>query len=223
MLIAHHVSKTYRNGSKALPVLTDVNLELAPGMLITIMGPSGSGKSTLLNILGTLDRPDSGTLRFKDQNLLALSREGLAEFRNRHLGFVFQFHHLLPEFTARENALIPAQISHNQEGERIVDELFALVGLTQRSDHYPSELSGGERVRVALVRALVNQPDVILADEPTGNLDQGNASKVLDLFTTIRDKYSQSIVVTTHNPEVAALGDLRYILDGGTLFPAGSI
>jgi len=223
MLIANHLSKTYRNGSKALPVLTDVNLELTQGILITIMGPSGCGKSTLLNILGSLDKPDSGTLTFKDQNLLAMKPEKLAEFRNRHLGFVFQFHHLLPEFTALENATIPAKISENREGADYVNELFDLMGLHDRNDHFPAELSGGERVRVALARAMVNRPEIILADEPTGNLDQDNASKVLELFSAIRDRYKQSIVVTTHNPEVASQGDLRYILVQGTLKLVSSI
>ncbi|MFQ6613975.1 MAG: ABC transporter ATP-binding protein [Fidelibacterota bacterium] len=223
MIAANHLSKTYRNGRKALSVLTDVSLALEPGTIATIMGPSGSGKSTLLNILGTLDQPDSGTLRFQDRDLLTLSAGELARFRNRHLGFVFQFHHLLPEFTARENALIPAVIARNTDGERIVDDLFHLVGLQDRDDHFPGELSGGERVRVALVRALINQPEVILADEPTGNLDRENASKVLDLFREVRERYRPCVVITTHNPEVAALGDQRHILDRGTIFPADSV
>ncbi|NOZ76030.1 MAG: ABC transporter ATP-binding protein [FCB group bacterium] len=223
MLIADHISKTYRNGVKALPVLTDVSLALKPGTIATIMGPSGSGKSTLLNILGTLDQPDSGSLHFQDNDLLTLPNRELARFRNQHLGFVFQFHHLLPEFTARENALIPATIARNPDGERIVDDLFHLMGLREREDHYPGELSGGERVRVALVRALINQPEIILADEPTGNLDQGNAAKVLDLFRSVQERYHPCVVITTHNPEVAAIGDQKHILDQGTLFPVDSI
>ncbi|RMF08813.1 MAG: ABC transporter ATP-binding protein [Candidatus Neomarinimicrobiota bacterium] len=223
MLQAIDIHKSYRNGRRALPVLQGINLELEPGQILTIMGPSGSGKSTLLNILGTLDRPDQGQILYRGENLSDLAERDLARFRNEHLGFVFQFHHLLPEFTAEENALMPAEIGGRTDRRSWAEELFDLMGLTERRHHYPHELSGGERQRVALIRALINRPQIVLADEPTGNLDQKNAQIILNLFVTIQKRFHQSIVITTHNPDVAAVGERQYELQNGTLAVTGSI
>ena len=168
--------------------------------------------------MGTLDKPDSGILEINNIKIDSLLEDELAELRNRHIGFVFQFHHLLPEFTALENILLPARIKNDQQVP--IDrgmELLETVGLTERKDHLPSELSGGERLRTAIVRALINQPGILLADEPTGNLDMGNARKLIDLLVQINRDFRQSIVLTTHNPEVAEIGHLKYELHAGQL------
>ena len=217
ILKATELSKSYRNGNRLLPVLEKVSLEISNGDLITIMGESGAGKSTLLNILGTLDCADSGTLIINNKNIVDLSNNKISELRNKELGFVFQFHHLLPDFTAFENVLVPNQISGRLGNEKKAAELLSYIGLNDRFDHLPSQLSGGERLRVSVVRALMNDPQLILADEPTGNLDEKNALLLVDLLRKINRDYKVAILLTTHNPDVAAIGKKRYELKSGLL------
>jgi len=218
ILEAKSIYKSFRNGTKKLSVLTDLNINVEKQETVTIMGPSGSGKSTLLHILGTLDKPDSGNVIINQTDVSLLKEEKLAQLRSREIGFIFQFHHLLPEFTAFENVLIPTQILGNTDEKlKRAEELFDYVGLKERKEHYPSQLSGGERLRVAVLRALINNPSIIFADEPTGNLDVENANKLLKLFANISKDFKQSFVITTHNKEVADLGEKQYILDHGVL------
>ena len=217
ILQALDINKSFTNGFSKLRVLTNLTLTVGGGEIVTIMGQSGAGKSTLLNILGTLDSPDSGLLKINGHNVEILNEKELCALRNKELGFVFQFHHLLPEFTALENILMPNWISgKNPILPRALD-LLTKVGLKERKDHYPSQLSGGERSRVAVLRAMINQPSLILADEPTGNLDVKNARKLIDLFVEINKDFGQSIVLTTHNPDVAGIGDRKLTLDDGQL------
>ena len=218
ILNANQISKSYHNGEKELHVLRNVDLELQQGEIITIMGQSGAGKTTLLNILGTLDRPDSGSVSICGQDISGLTEKKLSELRNKQLGFVFQFHHLLPEFTAMENVLMPAFIAGDEQNARErADELFDYVGMTERRNHYPAQLSGGERLRAAVLRALILKPGVVLADEPTGNLDESNADRLLNLFHKINDDFNQAFVITTHNPNVADIGNRRFVLENETL------
>lgn len=218
ILNANQISKSYHNGEKELHVLRNVDLELQQGEIITIMGQSGAGKTTLLNILGTLDRPDSGSVSICGQDINELTEKKLSELRNKQLGFVFQFHHLLPEFTAMENVLMPALIAGDEQNARErADELFDYVGMTERRNHYPAQLSGGERLRAAVLRALILKPGVVLADEPTGNLDESNADRLLNLFHKINDDFNQAFVITTHNPNVADIGNRRFVLENETL------
>ena len=223
ILNAKNLSKSYRNGAKELSVFNNLSLEVERGDLITIMGPSGAGKSTLLNILGTLDRSDSGTLILDNQNIDTLNNNQLAHLRNSLLGFVFQFHHLLPEFTAFENVMLPNQIAGKKDNIQKAEELLNYIGLIDRKDHYPFQLSGGERLRVAVVRALMNETKLVLADEPTGNLDLENANRLIGLFQKINTDFKQTLVITTHNTEVASIGNKRYYLEKGTLSELDSI
>lgn len=223
ILNAKNLSKSYRNGTKELSVFSNVSIEVERGDLITIMGPSGAGKSTLLNILGTLDRSDSGTLILDNQNIDTLNNNQLAHLRNSLLGFVFQFHHLLPEFTAFENVMLPNQIAGKKDNIQKAEELLNYIGLIDRKDHYPFQLSGGERLRVAVVRALMNETKLVLADEPTGNLDLENANRLIGLFQKINTDFKQTLVITTHNSEVASIGNKRYYLEKGTLSELDSI
>ena len=217
ILKAENLSKSFRNGTKVLSIFSDVSLDIEKGDLVTIMGSSGAGKSTLLNILGTLDEPNSGTLMMDEKDVSTLSHNEIAKIRNIHLGFVFQFHHLLPEFSALENVLIPNQIAGGEGNISKGKELLDYIGLSERMDHFPSQLSGGERLRVAVVRALMNEPKLVLADEPTGNLDLGNANRLVNLFKKINADLNQAFIITTHNPEVAAIGNKRFYLEGGAL------
>ncbi len=217
ILEAKNLSKSFKNGEKILSVFSDVSLSVSAGNLITIMGPSGAGKSTLLNILGTLDTPDFGSVVINGQDIQGLTSSEIANIRNKALGFVFQFHHLLPEFTAFENVLIPNQIAGEAGNETKGKELLDYIGLADRMDHFPSQLSGGERLRVAVIRALMNEPKLVLADEPTGNLDMGNANRLVDLFKQINTDFNQAFVITTHNPEVAAIGNKQFYLENGSL------
>ena len=218
ILKAKNIHKTFTNGIKTLTVLQGIDFQLQTGEIVTIMGPSGSGKSTFLNILGTLDNPTEGSITITDREINTLSDRELSALRNSYIGFVFQFHHLLPEFTALENILIPSLISVRAEPRQArAMELLDYIGLVDRSDHFPAELSGGERLRVAVLRALINQPQLILADEPTGNLDAENASKLINLFRQINRDFKQSLVITTHNPAVAEIGDRRLELSSGIL------
>jgi lipoprotein-releasing system ATP-binding protein len=224
ILNAYQISKSYHNGEKELHVLRNVDLELQQGEIITIMGQSGAGKTTLLNILGTLDRPDSGSVSICGLDISQLTEKKLSELRNKQLGFVFQFHHLLPEFTAMENVLMPAFIAGDELNARErADELFDYVDMTERRNHYPSQLSGGERQRVAVLRALILKPGVVLADEPTGNLDESNADRLLNLFHKINDDFNQAFVITTHNPNVSDIGNRRFVLENETLNRIDSI
>jgi len=224
ILNAYQISKSYHNGEKELHVLRNVDLELQQGEIITIMGQSGAGKTTLLNILGTLDRPDSGSVSICGLDISQLTEKKLSELRNKQLGFVFQFHHLLPEFTAMENVLMPALIAGDELNARErADELFDYVDMTERRNHYPSQLSGGEGQRVAVLRALILKPGVVLADEPTGNLDESNADRLLNLFHKINDDFNQAFVITTHNPNVSDIGNRRFVLENETLNRIDSI
>jgi lipoprotein-releasing system ATP-binding protein len=215
MLIAKGIHKSY--GS--LEVLKGVDLEISKGEIVSIVGASGAGKSTLLHLLGTLDRPDRGELFLHDQNLLQLQGDALAEFRNSRIGFVFQFHNLLPEFTALENICIPGFIQGREEKElkHRAEELAEILGIRHRLEHKPSELSGGEQQRVAVARALINNPDLVFADEPSGNLDTSNARALHELFFKLRDTFQLSFVIVTHNEELAAKADRKVVMKDGRI------
>ena len=215
MLIAKGIYKSY--GS--LEVLKGVDLEISKGEIVSIVGASGAGKSTLLHLLGTLDRPDRGELFLYDQNLLQLQGDALAEFRNSRIGFIFQFHNLLPEFTALENICIPGFIQGREEKELTnrAEELAEILGIRHRLEHKPSELSGGEQQRVAVARALINSPDLVFADEPSGNLDTSNARALHDLFFKLRDTFQLSFVIVTHNEELATMADRKVVMKDGRI------
>ena len=201
----------------SLKVLKGVNLEINKAEVVSIMGASGAGKSTLLQILGTLSTPDGGSLIIDGVDVLKLDSKALAEFRNLRLGFVFQFHHLLPEFTALENVVIPAYIAGRgkKEAEQRAKELLTDMGLGERLTHKPSELSGGEQQRVAIARALINKPAVLFADEPSGNLDTKTKEEIHQLFFDLRDKYGQTVVIVTHDPDLAKMCDRSlFMVDG---------
>ena len=185
-----------------LEVLKGINLNILKEEIVAIVGKSGAGKSTLLHILGTLDKPESGKVLFESEDVFLKKEKQIAEFRSRKIGFIFQFHHLLPEFTAIENVMIPSMISGTMDKTR-AEEVLTEVGLKNRLEHKPSELSGGEAQRVAIARALINSPKLVLADEPTGNLDSENADAVIDLIFDLRKKYKQTFVIVTHNEEFA--------------------
>lgn len=200
-----------------LEVLKGIDLDIAPREVISIVGPSGAGKTTLLQIMGTLYRPDSGTLEIGGEDVLRLSRSKVSDFRCRHLGFVFQFHQLLPEFTALENVMITGMIANRPNGEvkARARELLDFLALSEREDHKPSQLSGGEKQRVAVARALMNNPDVILADEPSGSLDSRNKEELHRLFFRLRDELGQTFVIVTHDEELASLTDRTIHLKDG--------
>jgi lipoprotein-releasing system ATP-binding protein len=213
MLKAIGIYKKY--GS--LAVLKGVDIEIAKGEIVCIAGSSGAGKSTLLHILGTLDSADKGEIFIDQVNVNQLKGKKLASFRNRHIGFVFQFHHLLPEFSALENICIPGWIAgrKNKDVENRATELLELLNLKDRGDHKPGELSGGEQQRVAVARALINNPSIVMADEPTGNLDSANAKELHNLFIDLRNRFQQTFLIVTHNEELAQLSDrLLHMKDG---------
>jgi lipoprotein-releasing system ATP-binding protein len=218
-----HLSKDYPTRSGPLSVLRDVCLEVPRGAAIAVMGPSGSGKSTLLYILGTLEPPTAGAVRLDGQAPFSLPERELADFRNRHIGFVFQDHHLLPQCSVLENVLVPTLVAKDGRAgsERWARELLDRVGLSARLDHRPAELSGGERQRVAVARALVNRPALLLADEPTGNLDRHTARAVAQLLLDLHAREQTTLVVVTHSAELAALFPRRLEMLDGTLQPAG--
>ena len=200
-----------------LQVLKGVDLTIEKGEVISIVGSSGAGKTTLLQLIGTLDKPTSGTIRFNGEDLGRLSSKRLAAFRNRHIGFVFQFHQLLPEFTALENIVIPALIAGRKKSEAEVEamQLLQVMGLEERAHHKPSEMSGGETQRVAVARALINHPDVVLADEPSGSLDSKNKEELHKLFFDLRDRYGQTFVIVTHDETLASYTDRTlHMVDG---------
>lgn len=202
-----------------LEVLKGVSLEVAQGEVVSIVGASGAGKTTLLQIMGTLSRPDGGRVEIDGQDVSSLGDRALSRFRNAHIGFVFQFHHLLPEFTAFENICIPALIGRRNraEAERRATELLAMMGLEARGGHKPSELSGGEQQRVAIARAIVNSPSVLLADEPSGNLDTHNKEEIHRLFFELRDRLGQTVVIVTHDEGLAAMADRRIAMSDGRI------
>lgn len=200
-----------------LKVLKGVNLEINRGEVISIVGPSGAGKTTLLQLIGTLDKPDSGSIYFNGEELGRMSSRKLASFRNKHIGFVFQFHQLLPEFTAMENIIIPALIAgrKREEAEKEAMELLGIMGLKERAQHKPAEMSGGENQRVAVARALINKPDVILADEPSGSLDSKNRKELHRLFFDLRNRFGQTFIIVTHDEELASDTDrIIRMIDG---------
>ncbi len=219
LLEARSLSKSFESASRRIDVLQDLDLQIVRGTTIAIMGASGVGKSTLLHILGALDRPDSGKILFEGRDLAASSAQELADFRNSKIGFVFQMHHLLPEFNALENTMIPILLRNydrsaaSERASKILQE----VGLAERLDHRPGQLSGGEQQRAAIARALVCEPPLVLADEPTGNLDERTGETIFQLFRELHSRRSLSFIIATHNPALASICDETYILHEGKL------
>ncbi|MBC7744049.1 MAG: ABC transporter ATP-binding protein [Flavobacterium sp.] len=215
MLKAKGIKKSYGK----LQILKGVDLEVIKGEIITIVGPSGAGKSTLLHIIGTLDKPGSGSVEINGIAVNSLSLQKLSAFRNKHIGFIFQFHHLLPEFSAIENICIPAFIAGTSKKEAGIKAagLLELLGLTNRGNHKPNELSGGEQQRVAVARALINNPSVILADEPSGNLDSNNAESLHRLFVDLRDRLNQTLIIVTHNENLANMANRTVMMKDGLI------
>ena len=222
ILKAENICKSYPTSAGPLEVLRDVSLSLKEGELISISGPSGCGKSTLLNILGTLDQPDKGTLEITGKNVALLDDESISRLRSEFIGFVFQFHHLLPEFTIAENLMIPQRLLGRSEKTATdrVTELLSKVNLLPRYNHRPNAISGGERQRVALLRALVNEPGIVLADEPTGNLDVETARQLMEMIQNLAKDFNQAFLIVTHNPDVAALCERNLTINEGTVIPA---
>jgi lipoprotein-releasing system ATP-binding protein len=220
-LEASGLVKTYRDGARQITVLRGADLAVEPGELVAVVGPSGSGKSTLLHLLGGLDRPDRGEVVIGGERLADHRGAALAAFRNRTIGFVFQFHQLLPDFTALENVMLPGRIAGREPREVLerARALLADVGLAERLDHFPNQLSGGERQRVALCRALALEPPLLLADEPTGNLDPASGERVLELLLELQRRHGTTGVLVTHNPEVAERCARILVLDEGVLQP----
>jgi lipoprotein-releasing system ATP-binding protein len=213
MITGKNIHKRYG----AVEVLKGVDVEISKGEVVAIVGPSGSGKSTLLHILGTLDKADSGAVSMNNVSIHSLGGNKLAAFRNKHIGFVFQFHHLLPEFTAWENVCIPGWLAGRKKAEvkEKAEGLLKMLGLEHRMENKPNEMSGGEQQRVAVARALINNPDIVFADEPTGNLDSANAKELHQLFFDLRDKFNQTFLIVTHNEELASLSDrVLHMKDG---------
>ncbi len=213
MITGKNIHKRYGK----VEVLKGVDINIEKGEVAAISGPSGSGKSTLLHILGTLDNADMGEVKMNDMLINSLSGNKLAAFRNKHIGFVFQFHHLLPEFTAWENVCIPGWLAGRKKTEvkEKAEELLKMLGLAHRMENKPNEMSGGEQQRVAVARALINNPDIVMADEPTGNLDSANAKELHQLFFDLREKFNQTFLIVTHNEELAKLSDrVLYMKDG---------
>ncbi len=220
ILKCENICKSFKkNNNQTLDILKGVSLSLEREKITVIVGASGAGKSTLLHILGGLDKPDSGSVVMNNTNLFQLSDDKLSDFRNEHLGFVFQFHHLLPEFTALENVNIPQMIRgiSPKKAEIKSKEILEIVGLAERIHHKPSELSGGEQQRVAMARALVNNPSIMFGDEPTGNLDSKNSELVHQLFLDLKNKYRQTLLLVTHNPELVKLADIVFEMKDGLL------
>lgn len=215
MIQIENITKSFGD----LQVLKGVNLSIGKGEVVSIVGPSGAGKTTLLQIIGTLDKPDAGSIRFNGEELTRLGSKRLAAFRNKHIGFVFQFHQLLPEFTALENVIIPALVAgrKRKEAEAEALELLHVLGLSERANHKPAELSGGENQRVAVARALINHPDVVLADEPSGSLDSHNKEELHKLFFELRDRLGQTFIIVTHDERLASYTDRTIRLVDGVV------
>ena len=217
ILNSKNIIKSYQNGDKPLVVLNGINIELEVGTITTIIGESGSGKSTLLNVLSSLDTFDSGKLLIDNEDISSLTESSLSLFRNEKIGFIFQFHHLLPDFTILDNILMPMWIQNGfGQSERPL-ELLRDFGLLKIKDKYPSDVSGGERQRVAIIRSIVNKPKILFADEPSGNLDEKNSIKLIDLFKQINRDFNTTIMITTHNPSIARVGNIIYELKSGVL------
>jgi len=215
MIRVEHITKSYG----ALQVLRGIDVTIGKAELVTIVGPSGAGKTTLLQIMGTLGRPDTGEVWINGVSVFSLNDRKLSDFRNHHIGFVFQFHHLLPEFTALENVCMPTLIAKQPQSAAVkrAKELLDFLGLKDRWEHKPNELSGGEQQRVAVARALMNRPDVLLADEPSGNLDSANKQELHRLFFTLRDELQQTIVIVTHDKELAGMSDRTLSMRDGCM------
>ncbi|MBD3222182.1 ATP-binding cassette domain-containing protein [bacterium] len=221
LIVAEGLVKTYRKAMRTVEVLRGADIVLDPGEAVAVIGPSGAGKSTLLNLLGGLDRPDEGTIHHEDRRLPTRSLAELTAWRREVVGFVFQYHFLLPDFTARENLLLPVRLRRDPNGqdrERAM-ELLERMGLTDRADHRPGELSGGEQQRVAVARAFMNRPRVVLADEPFGNLDRRKSAELSDLLFSLRDREGVALVIVTHDPDLAARADRILDLRDGRLEP----
>ena len=215
MIKTNNINKTYGN----LHVLKDINLEVTPCEIVTLVGASGAGKTTLLQLIGTLDSPDSGQVWINDKLTTEMNDKALCEFRNKEIGFVYQFHHLFSEFTALENVMMPALIGgqSRKDAEEKAKELLDVMHLYERADHKPNQLSGGEQQRVAIARALVNSPSVILADEPSGNLDSKNAMELHEYFFKLRETYKQTFLIVTHNEELARMSDRKIEMQDGKI------
>ena len=217
ILNSKNLIKSYQNGDKRLVVLNGINIELETGTITTIIGESGSGKSTLLNVFSSLDKFDSGKLLIENEDIRSLNEKNLSLLRNEKIGFIFQFHHLLPDFTILDNILMPMWIKNGFGQYNRPLELLSDFGLFKIKDKFPAEVSGGERQRVAIIRSIVNKPKILFADEPSGNLDEKNSTKLIDLFKTINRDYNMTILLTTHNPSIARVGNKVYELKSGIL------
>tara|TARA_R110002072_G_scaffold10821_2_gene50001 strand:- start:2314 stop:2964 length:651 start_codon:yes stop_codon:yes gene_type:complete len=215
MLITKGITKSYGE----LQILKGIDLEIKSGEVVSIVGSSGAGKTTLLQILGTLDNPDKGEVFIDGVNPFTLSKKQLSSFRNQSIGFIFQFHQLLPEFTAEENIILPALIKgvSQTDAKKDAQKLLTMLGLQNRSSHKPNELSGGEQQRIAVARALINRPKVIFADEPSGNLDSKNSKELHQLFFDLRDNFNQTFVIVTHNKELAKMTDRQLVMEDGLI------
>jgi len=217
ILNSEKLIKSYQNGNKRLVVLNGISIKLETGTITTIVGESGSGKSTLLNVLSSLDTFDSGELIIENEDIKSLNEKKLSSFRNEKIGFIFQFHHLLPDFTIMDNVLMPLWIKNGFGKYERPLELLSDFGLLKIKDKYPFEISGGERQRVAIIRSIVNEPKILFADEPSGNLDEKNSTKLIDLFKRINRDLNTTIMLTTHNPSIAEVGNNIYKLKSGIL------
>lgn len=222
LLEAQNVNKVYTVGSRTLNILTDVSLAVAAGEFLVVKGSSGSGKTTLLTILSGLDRPTSGKVFLAGTEISAAAEDDLAPLRNSTIGFVFQSFHLVPSMTARENIMFPAQIRGDSEAEHKALQLLERVGLSDRADSYPRQLSGGEKQRIAMCRAVINRPKLLFADEPTGNLDSGNGTAVLDILLGLKKEYGATLLLVTHNIEIAQAADRVVTLSDGRLTDVGA-
>jgi putative ABC transport system ATP-binding protein len=221
MIALRGVSKTVQSGDRPLTILHPLDLDIPSGAFLAIVGPSGSGKSTLLGLLAGLDAPTSGSIAIDGTDITRLTEDGLARLRGEKIGFVFQFFHLVPSLTAFENVLVPMEIAGRRDAVARGRQLLAEVGLTERAHHYPSQLSGGEQQRIAIARALANDPPIVLADEPTGNLDSTTGRHIMDLLLDVRRRRETTLVLVTHDAELAALADVRLVLrDGRPVDPA---
>jgi len=220
ILSAENISKSYKSNKKnTVDVLKSITMEIESNKISVIVGASGAGKSTLLHLLGGLDRPDNGKVFFEQKNIFEYGNDKLSKFRNENIGFVFQFHHLLPEFTALENISIPQMIKGIglKEAHKRSEELLKIIGLSERTEHKPAELSGGEQQRIAVARALANNPKIIFADEPTGNLDSANSEAIHNLLFELRNNLNKTFVIVTHNPELMKLADVIFEIKDGII------